>query len=178
MQPGETVTTLPQPTAATELKGLVERAKSGDVTALPRLRELLDQHPEVWQHVGDLERIVVRSWADLLAGDNPLALEAIKRQAEQLRAELEGKSPTPLEKLLVGQVISCWLEMSHAQVQAAEPGSQTLSRASYVLKRAESVQKRYLAAVRALTTVRTLLPRGLLPVHQLGLFDPDKKAMA
>src|SRR5207302_31972 len=35
-----------------ELRDLVERANRGEAAALPRLRAVLDVHPEVWQTVG------------------------------------------------------------------------------------------------------------------------------
>jgi hypothetical protein len=139
------------------------------------MRAILDGHPEVWQSVADLERVVVRSWAELLGGDDPFSVEAVRRKAESLRAELEGDSPTPLERLLAGQVVSGWLEMSHAQVKLADPGSSTLGQAGLNLRRAESAQKRYVMAMKTLATVRELLPRGLLPVNPLRLHDRNKK---
>src|SRR5262245_14611258 len=123
-----------EPPVVAELRDLVRRAKAGDVNVLPRMRAILDEHPEVWQTVGDLERIVVRAWAELLGGDDPLSVEAVRRKAAQLRAELEGDAPTPLEKLLAGQVVSGWLEMSHAQLKLADPGSSTLGQAGFHLR--------------------------------------------
>ena len=38
----------PTPEALTELRAIVAKAKGGDETALPRLRELLDAHPRIW----------------------------------------------------------------------------------------------------------------------------------
>ena len=116
-----------EPAVAAELRRLVQQAKAGDVTVLPRLRQFLDQHPAIWETVGDLERVVVRAWAELLGGDDPLSTEAVRRKAESLRAELEGDNPTPLERLLAGQVVSGWLEMSHAQLKAADPASASAS---------------------------------------------------
>src|SRR5262245_51764440 len=161
--------TAPEPAVVAELRTLVQKAKAGDVSVLPRMRAILDDHPEVWQAVGDLERVVVRSWAELLGGDDPLSVEAVRRKAERLRAELEGDNPTPLERLLAGPVVAGWLEMSHAQVKMVDPGGSTLGQAGFTLRRAEQTQKRYLAAVRTLATVRHLLPRGLLPVSHLRL---------
>jgi hypothetical protein len=160
---------------AAEPRGLVQKAKAGDVSVLPQMRAILDAHPEVRKTVADLEKVVVRSWAELLGGDDPLSVEAIRRKAEQTRAELEGDAPTPLERLLAGQVVSGWLEMTHAQVKLADPGGSTLGQAGFNLRRAEQAHKRYLAAMRTLATVRELLPRGLLPVNQLRLHDPKKK---
>jgi hypothetical protein len=136
---------------------------------LPRLRAILDEHPELWQHAGDLEKVVVRAWVELLAGGDPLSAEAIRRKADQLRAELEGDNPSPLERLLVGQVVSHWLEMSHAQVASANPGKATLVQAGYNLRRTESAQRRYLASIKVLATLRALVPRGLFPVDHLRL---------
>jgi hypothetical protein len=163
------------PAVAAELRDLVQQAKAGDVSVLPRLRALLDGRPEIWKCIGDLERIVVRSWVELLAGDDPLSREAIRRKVEEFRAELEGNAPTPVERLLIGQIVSTWLEMNHAQLAAVEPGRTTLGQASLTLKRAESVQRRYLQAIRTLTAVRALLPRGLLPAHHLRLQGPDQR---
>jgi hypothetical protein len=133
------------------------------------------EHPEIWQTAGDLERLVVRSWAALLGGDDPFSIEAVRRKAESLRVELEGDDPTPLERLLAGQVVSGWLEVAHAQVKLADPGGSTLGQAGLNLRRAESAQKRYVMAMKTLATVRELLPRGLLPVNTVRLHDPDKK---
>jgi hypothetical protein len=171
----EQFTSMPEPAAVAELRALVQRAKAGDVEVLPRLREILDNCPQVWRHAGDLEKIVVRAWSELLAGDDPLGLEVVRRKADQLRADLEGDNPTPIEKLLVGQVVSTWLELSHAQLQSAAPGSKAPAQAGHNLRKAESAQRRYLAAIKTLTTVRALVPRGLLPINQLRVFDPAKQ---
>src|SRR5262245_14651348 len=175
-QHGEQQPSTPQqPAVVAELRGLVQKAKAGDVSVLPRMRAILDGHPEISEMIGDLEKVVVRSWAELLGGDDPLSVEAVRRKAEQARAELEGDAPTPLERLLAGQVVSGWLEMSHAQIKLADTGGSTLGQAGFNLRRAEQAQKRYLAAMKTLATVRELLPRGLLPVSHLRLHDPEKK---
>ena len=127
-----------EPAIVAELRALVQKAKAGDVRALPRMRAILDQHPEVWQTVGDLERVVVRSWAELLGGDDPLSVESVRRKAEQFRAELEGANPTPLGRLLAGQVISGWLEMTHAQIKLADPGGSTQGQAGFNLRRVDA----------------------------------------
>jgi hypothetical protein len=163
------------PAVLDELKQLGAKAKAGDASVLPLLRQLLDEHPEVWEYAGDLDRIAVRSWIALLAGQDPLSAETIQRKAEHLRAELEGDKPTPLERLLVRQVVVCWLEMTHAQMQMAAPGKTTPGQAGYNLRRTESTQRKYLAAIKTLITVRAVMPRGLLPVNVLKLHAPDTR---
>ena len=46
----------PTQDAVREMREVAKRAKSGDAAAVPRLRELLDLHPEIWRHYGDLGR--------------------------------------------------------------------------------------------------------------------------
>src|ERR1700693_4651567 len=133
MQEEKSLNAPAEPNVVAELRDLVQRAKGGEAAVLPRLRQLLVENPAVWHHVGDWERFVVRAWADLLAGGDPLTLESVRLKAEQLRADLEGSDPTPLEKLLIGQSVSHWLEMSHAQVRAADAGGMTAGQASYNL---------------------------------------------
>src|SRR4051794_20843022 len=110
MEQDDTTAARPEPAALARIKALAARAKAGDLSALPALREALRQCPEVWQFAGDLERVVTRAWAQLLGGGDPLAQEAIRLRAEALRAELAGDSPTPLEALLAGQVVATHLE--------------------------------------------------------------------
>jgi hypothetical protein len=70
--------------------GLAERARRGEAAALPRLRALLDEHPEVWRRAGDLAAHVQAAWTDLLVGADPVGRESIQRRAEQLRRSLAG----------------------------------------------------------------------------------------
>src|SRR5947209_12633703 len=107
--------TPPEPAVALELRALVQRAQGGDATALGPIRQLLDQHPEIWQHVGDLSALVERAWIGVLAADHPLAVESIKRTLAAMKAELAGDHPSRLEQLLVDQVAACWLEARYME---------------------------------------------------------------
>jgi hypothetical protein len=165
-----------KPPVADELRELVNTAKAGDASVLPRIREILDDHPEVWQHVGDLEKLVRLNWIALLGSKEPLTAESCQRKTEEMRADLEGEKPTRLESLLVGQIVTGWLELNHAQFRLSDPASKTTVQTALDLKRAESASKRYLQSIRLLTTVRALLPNGLMPASHLKVFDPKKKS--
>ena len=39
-----------------QLRDLIDRAQQGDETALPELRALLDETPDLWQQVGDVAK--------------------------------------------------------------------------------------------------------------------------
>lgn len=159
-----------------ELEALVAKAKAGDASVLPRLRAILDDHPEILDHIGGLERSATRAWAEAISDGGPLTLEVTERQAAKMRADLEGEDPTPIERLLIGNIVMTWLEVSHAQLQMAGGAQRTAPQASVLSKQADSAGRRHLAAVKTLATVRALMPRGLMPASRLKVFVPESKS--
>ncbi len=165
----------PESPVFVELRDLVAKAKNGDVTVLPRIREILDAHEDIWQYVGDVERLVTKAWAEQLGGGDPVGVESVRRQADQMRRELEGESPTPLEKLMVGQVVATWLAWEDAQLAATSESNPTGAQTDHINKRLAGAQRRHLDAIKSLTTTRVLLPQGLVPTTSLRLFRGDEK---
>jgi hypothetical protein len=148
----------PQDEVLERLQRLVERAEGGDEAALPELRVALDANPWVWERYGDLGRQAQAAWLELIGGKNLMLKEAASRKAEQLRTELAGPGPSPLERLLVERVVACWLQVhyadaSYAQLKGAGPAQHAVA-----LRRQDSAQRRYLQAVKSLATVRKLRP--------------------
>jgi len=66
-------------------------------------------------------------------------------------------------------------EHEQAQIEAASPAGRSLPQAAFRLRRAESAQRRYLNAVKTLTTLRALAPQGLAPVGPVSVFKPRRK---
>src|SRR4051812_5496056 len=91
----------PDPEALARLQSLVQRAQRGDESVQPELRELLDAHPEIWQRCGDLALQAQAAWLRLISGPDLLLRESLQRKLEQLKSDLAGTDPSPLEKLLV-----------------------------------------------------------------------------
>jgi hypothetical protein len=150
---------------AAELRSLVERGRRGDATVLPQLREFLDEHPEVWQKAGDLAHHVQSSWLELLVGDDVLGREAIQLQAEQMRRELRSEQSSTAEELLLDLVVASWLEVQFNQVdQAARKGGGVGG-----VRRSDSAQRRYLSALKALTTLQKLSTKAFQPPACLRL---------
>src|SRR5262245_20500233 len=164
-----------EPAVVGELRALAQRAQAGDAAALPRLREVLDGHPEVWRHVGDLAAVAERAWVDVLAGTNPLAAESLGRSAAEMKAELLGERPGRLERLLADQVAATWLEVNYFQATAANPGPGSLEQAALALRRLESAHRRHLGAIKALADVRRLAPAGRAPARDVQLHEPRRQ---
>jgi hypothetical protein len=147
------------------LQRLVQRAEQGDESVLPELRAALDANPWVWQRYGDLAQQSQAAWLELIGGKNLLLRESTQRKAEQLRAELAGPEPSPLERLLVERVVACWLQTNYADSAYAQlPRGTNPAQHTAALRRQNSAQQRYLQAVKALATLRKLLRPGLSPL--------------
>ncbi|WP_165252763.1 hypothetical protein [Paludisphaera soli] len=108
-----------------EIRDLLRRAAGKDAGAMPELRAALDRRPEVWRRLGDPAAHVERTWIGELAGPDAALAEVFARRAADLRRELIGPAPSPLERLLVDRVVACWLQVRHADLAAARPGGRT-----------------------------------------------------
>jgi hypothetical protein len=163
-----------EPPVAVELRALVQSAQAGEASALPRIRQILDEHPEVWRYVGDLAALAERAWIAVLAADHSVAVEAMRRTVAEMKADLAGDNPSRMERLLVDQVVACWLEAKYLEGVSADPGRGSLDQSAFHLKRLESAQHRYLSALRMLTELRALAPSGLAPSASLKVHEPKK----
>jgi hypothetical protein len=172
-----TTTTPPKQDEVLErLQRLVQRAEGGDESVMPELRVALDANPWCWQRYGDLAQQSMAAWLQLVAGKNLLLLESAQRKAEQLRVELAGPAPSPLERLLVERVVACWLQTNFADAAYAQLKGATPAQHTAALRRQNSAQQRYLQAVKALATVRKLLRPGLSPVDLAMRPVPEQPA--
>lgn len=146
------------------LEELVCRAQRGDAAVLPELRQTLDADPTIWQAYGDLAAQAQAAWLSLLAGKDLLLAEAVRRKQEELRAELAGPEPSPLEKLLVERIVACHLQSLYADALYAQARQASPATLRELMRRQESAQKRYLSSIKQLALVRKLLRPSLSPL--------------
>lgn len=159
------ITSAAEPITPEDIREVVEAARRGERSALPVLRELLDAHPAIWHGLGDLAAHAERAWVDLIAGPDPALSEAIARKLQSIKVELAGAAPSPLEKLLVDRVAASWLQVHHADALISQARDRGLSLAQFdhLVRRQERAQRGYLSAIKALATVRKLLPAATRP---------------
>ena len=146
---------------------LLQRAQAGDPAVLSELRELLGSRPELWRRLGDLAGHVEEVLVGLAGGKSLLARESVRRRMDELRAELEGPAPSPVEKLLAGRAVVCWAQCHLADLEAAQK-AKAGQPAAHVERRQAGAQARYLAALKMLTLVRKLARPPLSPLALLG----------
>ena len=147
---------------------LLKRANEGEGPALVELRELCEGHPELWAGIGNLAAQAQASLIQAIAGKNEVVAEAISRRAAELRRELAGAEPTPLERLLVSRIAACWLQLHYAEMRYTQNlGKLTMEQGEYHQRTIDRAQKRYLTAIKALAQVRRLLT----PTVQVNIAD-------
>jgi hypothetical protein len=161
---------------ATRLTALQRQAMAGDASALAELRKVLDADPGWWQQTGDLAWQAEVAWLQTYAGKDALAREATARKMRDLRRELRGPEASPLERPLVQRIVLNWLTLHFAERRyAGQLGSEEgvpLDVSAHSQERIDRCQKRYLAAIKALATLRKLEQRGpLVAVGQLNVAD-------
>ena len=149
-----------------------EEGNQGDLHALAQLRAFLEEDLSLWRRLGDLARHTEAAWIALVSQGNALARETIRRESRRLGEELQGKSATPLERLMIDQIVVLQLEVQYLEIRAAESSGGTGRQVGVLLKRLESAQCRYLAAIMTLTLVRKLAlgedARSRLRVYSRG----------
>jgi hypothetical protein len=148
----------PTPEILEELRTIVAKAKGGDESVLPRLRELLDAHPRIWQTYGDLGAHAEIAWVAMIAGKNLHLRECLLRKIAAMKDELAGAAASPLEQLVIGRVVVCWLQLQHADCLEAQARGESIHFATLKMKRQEAAHRRYLGAIGALMAYRKLLP--------------------
>jgi hypothetical protein len=150
-----------------EIRAVLARAGGGDQAALPRLRALLDE-TEMWRRLGDLSAHAELTWIGHVSGTDLALKEMLARKLGALKAELGGPAPSPLERLLVDRVVIGWLMVYHADLEAAGTKDGDPRRAGLAMKRQGQATQRLATAIKALATVRRLLPPAPAPVLRSG----------
>lgn len=162
----------------TEIQKLVERAQAADQAAVAELRDLLDRRPEIWRRLGDLAQHAEMTMLALVAGTNVLAQESITLKLADLKSDLAGFSPSPLEILLVDRIAISWMQVHHADMDAAsilskDKGTTPLS--LYAQRRLDSAHRRYLQSIKTLATVRKLIKPPSSPPAIAEVFKQKSK---
>jgi hypothetical protein len=143
-----------------ELKALIVRVRDGDEGAVPRLREILREAPELARRFVDPAIQTQRSMIETYAGgDSPVVRETLPHTLEALRVELGGGYPSPLERLLVERIAATWLQLHYFETLYAQNISNlTIVQSEFHQKRIDRAHRRHLSAVKTLAQIRKMGP--------------------
>lgn len=155
--PDEASQTKPQGLDTVKFQRFLERAQAGDEATLPLIGEIMDALSDRSRKFGgdlayEAEQALIREYAK----KNLWIKEALTRRMDQLRSELAGPNPTPLERLLVERVVLCWAHAYYADCEYAVSVNASREDREVAQRQQDRSQRRYLAAIKCLATVRRL----------------------
>lgn len=96
------------------LNSLNERANAGEPGAVDELRVFLEEHPEIWETMGDLSKASVTMWITRLMGADSLSREAMTIGLEEWKEEFLGPDPSPIERAAGDAMVSAKLALAYA----------------------------------------------------------------
>jgi hypothetical protein len=134
-----------------------------------------------WKEGGDLMGYSLKGAVECAADSAYYSQESLKRGVEEMRAELGYEDSTLPERLLIEQVLLCWVRLGvleRSQTHSMK-GSQPYAWLNYLETATTLAQRRYTNAIQSLARVRRLMrPRG--PIFQVNVLNvsADRKPEA
>ncbi len=160
-----------QPVEVERFQELVRKTRKAkprpkDVDAL---RSYLESHPQLWCVIGDVAKLAYNKLTDNIAGEHVGLRESLTIGREAMRAELGYQQATPLERLLIDQVLLCWLRLYGIEFSytATLEKNVPLALADYWERKLSAAQRRYLRACETLARIHKLR----LPSVQINIAD-------
>jgi hypothetical protein len=141
----------------------VEHPKPKDIQAV---RKMLTETPNLWREVGDLAKLSMVA----VLGDSGLNRDKrimIETGIDDRKKDFGYKDAPALEKLLIDEIIVCWVvlqeaHMGYASAQRQGPG---LPEADYWERRVNAAQARFLRGCETLARVRKLSRPSAMQVN-------------
>jgi hypothetical protein len=143
-----------------KLRDLLRLAEKGDKDAVPEIRKILSEHPDLARRFVHVAHIAEDALIEKMTKEGDLATREIMRcQLEAMREEIAGENASPLERLLAERVVATWLQIQLFEGLYARGmfKSTTIAQGSYHQKRLDQTYRRHLSAIRALAQIRKLL---------------------
>jgi hypothetical protein len=142
------------------LRELTKKAEQGDKGAVPEIREILEQSPDLAWRFTDVGRVAEWSLIQKITKEKDLSSkELIRFQLESMREEVAGNNPSALERLVAERVVASWLQVQLFEgLYAQNVGNLSMKQADYYQKRIDWAHRRHLSAIRMLAQIRKLGP--------------------
>jgi hypothetical protein len=147
----------------TRLRDLLKQTEKGDEKAVPAIREILDETPDLaWglRNIGKMaERLLIK---EMTREEDLLGKQMMEHQLESMRSEIAGEDPSPLELLLTERIVATWLQVQlFESLYASGLGRHTINQGNYYQKRLDRAHKNHLSAIRTLAQIRKMGPAAV-----------------
>jgi hypothetical protein len=113
------------------MKDLSNDIAQGSKTAIATLEKWIAKYPEVARSVhrfDDLCTMAEAAWVKALAGEDPLRQLRLRDEIAEMKAELQGASPSVLDRVMVSSVVTAHVAHQAAVHAAALPARTSRSR--------------------------------------------------
>ena len=125
---------------------------------LKELRRYLDESPDLYRQVFDISKVLRSTMIDgFIAQDS--ARQAIETNMKVICHQLGYNQSPMIEKLLIDNVVNCWLRLQWVEYQLASfmgKSGVRFAEIEYWEKRLSASQRRYLRACETLARVRKI----------------------
>jgi hypothetical protein len=140
---------------------LIAAAMDGDAAAMSRLRPMMREYPSRFLQIGDLGAMAVEKWLDVHCRKDLYLRECLKMHLAEMRAQHLAEGNSPIERLLIEEVLLSWLR--HKFWISREAGSLQNGSGTKVLKftadQTRGAQRMYLKAIAELRKFRNIKVR-------------------
>jgi hypothetical protein len=142
-----------------KLRDLLRLAEKAEKNAVPEIRRILSEHPDLAWHFVDVAETVEDTLIEEMTREGDLATKVIMRcQLQAMREQIAGQNSSSLERLLSERVVVTWLELQLFEaLYAQNMRNLTIPQAEHHQKRLDRAHRRHLSAIRALAQIRKLL---------------------
>lgn len=155
---------------AQDFNALLKRAAKGGEDCLSEIRALLadgERGRLLRDNNGSSAEWLRRNIAEKASGGNVLIREAIRQKLDDVRTELEGPNPTPIERLLAERASICWYLLYRYERAYFYADDCTIRQADYQQRKIDKAHARFLSALLTLARIRKLA----LPTLQLNFAE-------
>lgn len=139
-------------------------ASGGNQAAISRLRPLMDANASYYARLFCLTTMAKIRWFEAHCGQDLFQRDCLRRSVEDLRSDLLKEGGSPLEKLLVDEIVLCFLRSRFWIARETQSSGSELTAvvAEFMLEQSAKSQKQLLKAMNALRDFRNLQARRTL----------------
>jgi hypothetical protein len=144
---------------------LIDEPEKTDLNAL---KKQLNERPEMWQLVYDFTYMVRSKLMEKISSQEVVQI-GIRANILEMKNDFEYRNSPMVERLLIDNVINCWLRYQWVEFTAALKMGKavTIREIQFWEKRLSATQRRYLRAVETLARVRKITRQT--PVLQVNI---------
>jgi hypothetical protein len=153
---------------------LRKAARAGNRAAISRLRPFMDRNSSHHAALGCLNAKAKIKWGEAFYNQNLFERDCLRRSQENLAASLLADGDSPLERLMVDDIVLCFLRSRYWMIRETESVSSDINLmvADFTVEQSAKAQKQLLKAMDALRDYRNLIVRRSLPTPPKVLEEP------